>query len=54
MPDFSQEEEKKTYTSNEIGEGSSGRNAWKEKHRKGKFSKKTRMADRKNKDPLGM
>ena len=54
MPDFSQGEEKKTYTSNEIGEGSSGRNAWKEKHRKGKFSKKTRMADRKNKDPLGM
>jgi hypothetical protein len=36
------------------GKSTSGRNAWKEKHRKGKFSKKTRLADRKNKDPLGM
>lgn len=36
------------------GKSTSGRNAWKEKHRKGKFSKKTRSSDRKNKDPLGL
>jgi ATP-dependent RNA helicase DDX56/DBP9 len=54
MPDFSQGEEKKIFTSTETGDSTSGRNAWKEKHRKGKFSKKTRMVDRKNKDPLGM
>lgn len=36
------------------GQSTAGRNAWKERHRKGKFSKKTRMADRKRKDPLGL
>ncbi|VEU33403.1 unnamed protein product [Pseudo-nitzschia multistriata] len=50
------EEEKKTFmnTHDGTGKSTSGRNAWKEKHRKGKFSKKTRLADRKNKDPLGI
>ena len=50
------EEEKKTVLNTRDGTGKStaGRNAWKEKHRKGKFSKKTRLADRKNKDPLGL
>lgn len=51
-----QEAEKKTLLSTRDGTGKStaGRNAWKEKHRKGKFSKKTRLSDRKNKDPLGL
>jgi len=50
------ETEKKTLLNTRDGTGKStaGRQAWKEKHRKGKFSKKTRMADRKNKDPLGL
>jgi hypothetical protein len=68
MPDFGEGNErdekkqkredaaKKTLLNTRDGTGKStaGRNAWKEKHRKGKFSKKTRLADRKNKDPLGM
>ena len=68
MPDFGEsdeqmekrqkreEAEKKTFMNTRDGTGKStaGRNAWKEKHRKGKFSKKTRLADRKNKDPLGL
>jgi len=51
-----EEIEKKTLlnTSDGTGKSTSGRNAWKEKHKRGKFSKKTRMADRKNKDPLGI
>jgi len=51
-----EEAEKKTLLSTRDGTGKStaGRNAWKEKHRKGKFSKKTRLSDRKNKDPLGL
>uniref|UniRef100_A0A7S4ABF3 RNA helicase n=2 Tax=Pseudo-nitzschia australis TaxID=44445 RepID=A0A7S4ABF3_9STRA len=51
-----EEIEKKTLLSTKDGTGksTSGRNAWKEKHKKGKFSKKTRLADRKNKDPLGI
>ena len=51
-----EETDKKTILNTRDGTGKStaGRNAWKEKHRKGKFSKKTRMADRKNKDPLGL
>ncbi len=50
------ETEKKTLLSTRDGTGKStaGRNAWKEKHRKGKFSKKTRLSDRKKKDPLGL
>ena len=68
MPDFSQgnddssrkkqkqedsSETKKLFSNTETGKSTAGRQAWKEKHRKGKFSKKTRMKDRKNKDPLG-
>lgn len=51
-----EETEKKTLLNTRDGTGKStaGRNAWKEKHRKGKFSKKTRLSDRKNKDPLGL
>lgn len=37
-----------------LGKSSAGRNAWKEKHRKGRFSTKKRLKDRKNKDPLGI
>jgi len=50
------ETEKKTLLNTRDGTGKStaGRNTWKEKHKKGKFSKKTRLADRKNKDPLGL
>lgn len=50
------EMEKKTLLNTRDGTGKStaGRNAWKEKHKKGKFSKKTRLSDRKNKDPLGL
>merc|ERR1712176_716149 len=42
------ENEKETLLNTRDGTGQStaGRNAWKEKHRKGKFSKKTRMANR--------
>ena len=48
--------EKKIFTSTSDGTGKStaGRNAWKEKHRKGKFSKKMRMSERRKKDPLGI
>ena len=51
-----EETDKKTLLGTRDGTGKStaGRNAWKEKHKKGKFSKKTRLADRKNKDPLGL
>ena len=50
------EKEKETLLNTRDGTGKStaGRNAWKEKHRKGKFSKKKRLTDRKNKDPLGL
>ncbi|KAL3896854.1 MAG: hypothetical protein SGARI_007060, partial [Bacillariaceae sp.] len=48
--------EKKIFANTRDGTGksTSGRNAWKEKHRKGKFSGKKRMSDRRNKDPLGL
>jgi ATP-dependent RNA helicase DDX56/DBP9 len=36
------------------GKSTSGRNSWKEKHRKGKFSGKKRKLDRRKKDPLGI
>jgi ATP-dependent RNA helicase DDX56/DBP9 len=36
------------------GRSTAGRNAWKEKHRKGKFSSKKRKSERKNKQPLGI
>ena len=65
MPQFGERDDKKQKREESVkktllntrdgtGKSTSGRNAWKEKHRKGKFSKKTRMADRKNKDPLGL
>lgn len=64
MPDFGsdqkkqkrEEPEKKTLLTTKDGAGKStaGRNAWKEKHKKGKFSKKARLSDRKHKDPLGI
>jgi ATP-dependent RNA helicase DDX56/DBP9 len=48
--------EEKIFTSTKDGTGFStaGRNAWKEKHRKGKFSGKKRKADRKHGQPLGI
>jgi len=50
------EEEKKIFTNTRDGTGrsASGRTAWKEKHRKGKFSGKKRLAERKHKQPLGI
>ena len=49
-------EETKIYTSTHDGTGKStaGRNAWKEKHKKGKFSGKKRKSERKRKQPLGI
>lgn len=48
--------EKKIFTNTRDGTGksTSGRNAWKEKHRKGKFSGKKRMSERRKKAPLGI
>ncbi len=48
--------EKKIFTNTRDGTGKStaGRNAWKEKHRKGKFSGKKRKSERRHKDPLGI
>ena len=48
--------EKKVFTSTRDGTGRStaGRTAWKEKHRKGKFSGKKRLSERKHKQPLGI
>jgi hypothetical protein len=67
MPDFEPEKdakrqkrddpkEKKIFANTRDGTGNStsGRNAWKEKHRKGKFSGKKRKSERKHKDPLGI
>lgn len=69
MPDFSQgdeekgskkqkvdESEKKIFTNTKDGTGKStaGRTAWKEKHRKGKFSSKKRKSEKKVKQPLGI
>jgi len=50
------ESETKIYGSTRDGTGKStaGRNAWKEKHRKGQFSGKSRKSERKNKGPLGI
>ena len=49
-------QEEKIFTSTKDGTGFStaGRNAWKAKHRKGKFSGKTRKSDRKHGQPLGI
>ena len=48
--------DRKIFASTRDGTGKStaGRNAWKEKHRKGKFSGKKRMSERRKKDPLGI
>ena len=69
MPDFSpgdsekpakkqkiDEAEKKIFTSTRDGTGKStaGRNAWKERHRKGKFSNKRRKSEKKLKQPMGI
>jgi hypothetical protein len=67
MPDFGPENdskrqkrddpmEKKYFANTRDGTGKStaGRNAWKEKHRKGKFSGQKRKSDRKKKAPLGI
>ena len=43
-----------TNTRDGTGKSSAGRNAWKEKHRKGKFSGKKRKSERRQKDPLGI
>ena len=50
------ENEPKVYTNTKDGTGksTSGRQAWKEKHRKGKFSGKKRLSERKAKEPLGI
>mmetsp|Transcript_111180 Transcript_111180/g.166552 ORF Transcript_111180/g.166552 Transcript_111180/m.166552 type:complete len:664 (-) Transcript_111180:91-2082(-) len=67
MPDFSGDGpeskkqktgdvEKKVFSSTKDGTGRStaGRNTWKEKHGKGKFSGKKRKSERKTKAPLGI
>jgi hypothetical protein len=49
------EKEKRVFTNTTDGTGksTSGRNVWKEKHKKGKFSGKKRMSERKHSAPLG-
>lgn len=69
MPDFGQDNdekaakkqkvadaEKKIFTNTKDGTGKStaGRNSWKERHRKGKFSSKKRKSERKIKEPMGI
>lgn len=69
LPDFSQggdertskkqkvdDAEKKIFTSTKDGTGksSAGRTAWKERHRKGKFSNKRRKSEKKIKEPMGI
>ena len=48
--------EKKIFTNTRDGTGKStaGRNSWKERHRKGKFSSKKRKSERKIKEPMGI
>lgn len=48
--------EERVFTNTKDGTGysSSGRQAWKEKHRKGKFSSKKRKSERKHNQPLGI
>lgn len=43
-----------TNTQDGTGRSTAGRMAWKERHRKGKFSNKKRKSERRNKDPLGI
>ncbi|GAX23581.1 ATP-dependent RNA helicase DDX56/DBP9 [Fistulifera solaris] len=65
MDDGTDDEEgpsKKQKTQSEIfantrdgtGQSTAGRNAWKQKHKKGQFSGKKRKSERKKKDPLGI
>lgn len=69
MPDFSQgdgekgskkqkidDTDKMVFTSTKDGTGKStaGRNEWKERHRKGKFSSKKRKSEKKLKPPMGI
>lgn len=69
MPDFSpvdeeNESKKQKLNSGEkrifantkdgVGKSTAGRNSWKERHRKGKFSGKQRKTERKHKEPLGI
>jgi ATP-dependent RNA helicase DDX56/DBP9 len=42
-----------TNTTDGTGKSTSGRNVWKEKHKKGKFSGKKRLSERKRSAPLG-
>lgn len=48
--------ERKVYnnTKDGLGKSTSGRNAWKERHRKGKFSGRKKRSERKHKEPLGI
>jgi ATP-dependent RNA helicase DDX56/DBP9 len=48
--------EKKVFanTKDGTGQSTSGRTAWKEKHKKGKFSGKKRLSEKKHKQPLGI
>lgn len=45
---------KPSAASGSFGKSTSGRRAWKERHKKGEFSKKKRLVDRKYKEPLGI
>ena len=69
MPDFSQGDEerdgkkqkrddgeKKMFmnTRDGVGKSTAGRQAWKEKHRKGEFSGKKRKSEKKFKAPMGI
>lgn len=51
-----EESEKQIFTGTQDGTGQStaGRNKWKERHKKGKFSGKKRKSERKYKQPLGI
>lgn len=41
-------------SASEAGKSTAGRNQWKERHKKGKFSNKNRKSERKYKQPLGI
>ena len=51
-----EETESKLYASTQDGTGKStaGRQQWKERHKKGKFSGKKRKSEKKRRDPLGI
>ena len=56
VPNKKQKTESQVFVNTRDGTGRStaGRNLWKEKHRKGRFSGKKRKSDRKKKEPLGI